>query len=74
MNTFPPGAIESCYSSKENIDKYHELGPVSLAVIRAKTADLAPVDLDPSKLEYKEWVDDRGHRYYSTVLKGTSSP
>mgnify|MGYP006936428622 CR=1 FL=1 len=31
----------------------------------------APVDLDPAKLEYKEWVDECGNRLYSTVLKGT---
>ena len=56
VNSFPPGAIEE-FASKENIDKYNLIGAASLEVIRANTADFAPVDLDPAKLDYKEWVD-----------------
>ena len=73
INDFPPGAVEDFCSRKKNIDKYKLIGAASVEVIRANTRDFAPLDLDPTKLDYKEWVDKYGWRFYSTVLKGTQT-
>ena len=51
IDTFPPGVIED-FGGEESIAKYKLIGPATLKVIQANCPDYAPVDLDPSKLDY----------------------
>ena len=69
VKDFPPGAVEEYCSEKASIDKYKLIGGVTVDEFRSEGVRF--VDIDPAKLDYKEWVDDKGARYYATVLKGT---
>ena len=49
---------------------------MSLEVFIANNPGYAPVDLDPAKLEYREWTAESGAvqtHFFSTVLKGTQT-